>query len=42
MKKSLAIVTFVLGAVTAAVGIATAITSLVNLGSSRHSRFLDD
>lgn len=32
MKKSLALVTFILGLVTAAAGIATAITSLVNMG----------
>lgn len=32
MKKGLAIVTFILGIVTAAAGVATAVTSLVNFG----------
>lgn len=32
MKKGLAIVTFILGIVTAAAGVATAVTSIVNFG----------
>lgn len=32
MKKSLALVTFILGLVTAAAGIATVVTSAVNIG----------
>ena len=39
MKKGLAIVTFILGLVTAAAGIASAITSLVNLGTGK--KYLD-
>lgn len=32
MKKSLALVTFILGIVTTAAGIATTVTSIVNIG----------
>ena len=39
MKKGLAIVTFILGLVTAAAGIASAVTSLVNLGMVK--KYLD-
>lgn len=37
MKKGLAIVTCILGAVTAVVGIATTVTSIINIGAkNRH------
>jgi hypothetical protein len=39
MKKSLALVTFILGLVTVAAGIATTVTSVVNIGLGK--KYLD-